>query len=138
MDRVRLWLAFAYIGIALITLGAIWVALPARWAPVDVSGSVLCALLLLAAGGLLARQPWGDLIAVVIAWCALISGLCVCTLLIWTAVYLRGLYGPVGAGGSLILCTVALLVFPYWVVFPVLHLQRVRTLLKPVSRSAHG
>lgn len=104
--------------LALLLLGGIWVALPARWAPVDVGGTVL-ALLFAASGiGLFMGRTWGRKCALIVGAIGLATGLVLVTALAFTASYLSGLYGPVGGGGALLLLVMALLLLPYLVVFP--------------------
>ncbi len=99
-------------------LGAIWVALPTRWWPVDLLGSLLGALLLMAGAGLLARRRWGRVFALWISGLFLSVGLLVTGTLAMTVGELSALYGPVGLGGALILGVVFVALVPYIVVFP--------------------
>lgn len=101
-----------------LVLGGIWVALPTRWWPVDVFGTLLGALLLGAGVGLLARKRWGRGLALVTGGVFLAVGLAVTATLAMTAGQLSGLYGPVGLGGALILGLVFVTFVPYVVVFP--------------------
>jgi hypothetical protein len=107
-------------------LGGVWVALPARWWPVDVGGSVLGGLLL-GSGGLLLRshrrvmrggKPRVPCMVLWVHGLTLMAGLGVISLLAWSVSLLVGLYGPVGGGGALILSLVAALLIPYLVVLP--------------------
>jgi hypothetical protein len=115
---VHPWLAAFDALAAALLLGGVWLALPARWWPVDVVGTALALLLTASAVGLGLRAPWGRVVGLVAAGVALAIGLAVVTALALTASYLAGLYGPVGAGGALILAAVAALVLPYLVVLP--------------------
>lgn len=106
------------VGTALLLLGCIWKALPVRWAPVDVLGTLL-ALLFLASGVMLWRGQKGS--RKVGLWSAgiiLLSGAVLGTALMVTAGTLAGLYGPVGGGGSLILGAAFFMMVPYFIVFP--------------------
>ena len=57
---------------------------------------------------------------------SLVLGLFTVTVLSLTASWLSGVYGPVGHGGAIVLALVALLVFPYLVVAPVVQLLWLR------------
>jgi hypothetical protein len=57
---------------------------------------------------------------------ALALGLFLVTVLAVTASWLSGVYGPVGAGGALILTLVAVMALPYLVVLPVVELVWLR------------
>lgn len=106
------------VGTALLLLGCIWKALPVRWAPVDILGTLL-ALLFLASGVMLWRGQKGS--RKVGLWSAgiiLLSGAVLGTALMVTAGTLAGLYGPVGGGGALILGAALFMMVPYFVVFP--------------------
>ncbi len=118
---------------ALLALG-IFVALPARWWPVDTGGALLVALELASGAGLLAGASWGTLVARVAAAVALALGLLVVTLLAVTASWLTGVYGPVGRGGGIVLALVAVLAVPYVVVLPLVQLVALKR--RHVSGSA--
>jgi hypothetical protein len=110
---------------ALVLFG-VFVALPARWAPVDVPAAILGALELAAGGALLARTAWAERLARATGAVALALGLFAVSLLAVTASWLSGVYGPVGAGGAIILALVAVMVLPYLVVLPVVQLVWLR------------
>jgi len=57
---------------------------------------------------------------------ALALGLFLVTVLAVTASWLSGVYGPVGAGGAIILTLVAVMALPYLVVLPVVELVWLR------------
>lgn len=97
---------------------AVWTLLPARWWPVDAVGTVLGLLFLHAGGALLAGTPWARKAAIVAGAAGLAVGVVLVTTLALTASYLSGLYGPVGAGGAVLLAAVAALLLPYLIVFP--------------------
>jgi hypothetical protein len=111
----------AFLG-ALLLFG-IWVALPARWWPIDVPGTALALGCLAAAFGLWCGTAWGVRVARVTLWAALAAGCVVCTALIWVVAHLFGLYGPVGAGGALLMGVMAALILPYLVLLPALSLR---------------
>jgi hypothetical protein len=56
----------------------------------------------------------------------LLLGTLTATLLAAAAAQLAGSYGPVGAGGAILLVTIAVLVLPYLVVLPALQLSWLR------------
>jgi hypothetical protein len=116
-------IACAQLLIAGLLLGGIWIALPARWSWVDVPGSVLAVAALAAAVALLLRAAWAGKLARVVLWAELLIGTLTVSLLAAAAAQLAGTYGPVGAGGTVLLVVVALLVLPYLVVLPVVQLR---------------
>jgi hypothetical protein len=117
---------------ALLGLG-VFVALPARWWPVDMACAVLVALEVASAAGLLAGASWGAHAARAAAVVALGLGLLAVTLLAVTASWLSGVYGPVGRGGAIVLVLVAVLALPYLVVLPLVQLVALRP-AKPASQ----
>jgi hypothetical protein len=106
------------VALALLLLFMIWVALPARWWPVDVVGTLLALLLGVSGAGLLQGRPWALRVALIAGWTALGIGASLVTALAFTVSHVAGLYGPVGQGGALILFTVTLLIVPYLVALP--------------------
>ena len=117
-------LVFAVVDLvtALLLGFGVFVALPSRFAPVDVAAAALIGAQLVAAGALLARAPWALRAATVAALATLVVGLCLVSTLALTASWLSGVYGPVGRGGAIILILVALLSVPYLVAIPALQL----------------
>lgn len=99
-------------------LFCIWRALPARYLPVDVGGSVLGAFLVCAGLALYTGRPWARTVAIMAASVCLLLGVITVALLAYGAGEVVGLYGPVGEGGALILGLVALLLFAYFVALP--------------------
>ncbi|MGH7438555.1 MAG: hypothetical protein ACRENE_22945 [Polyangiaceae bacterium] len=96
--------------------------LPGRWAPVD-SVAAVVALLDAAAGvGLLRGASWAERVARAASGVSLAVGLLLVTGLAVTASWLSGVYGPVGAGGAVILALVAALALPYLVAVPCVEL----------------
>ena len=120
------WLGGADLLAGALVLGGVWVALPARWWPVDVVGTLLGAAFVVTGVGLLVGAPWSERAGVLVGRVALAVGLALVTLLAVTASHLAGLYGPVGRGGALILAVVGLLVVPYLVLLPVAQLVTLR------------
>jgi hypothetical protein len=108
--------------LGLVVASLIWTALPARWWPVDVAGTLLATLFAASGAALLLHYRWARPLAQVAAGLGLLVGALAVTLLTVTAGHLVGLYGPVGQGGALILAIVAALILPYLVVLPLAQL----------------
>lgn len=102
---------------ALVVVLGVFGGLPVRWWPVDLAALVVTGGLAATATGLLSRARWGRAVGRITSAVLLVIGLGLVSALVLSAAYLRGVYGPVGAGGSLILVLVAALVIPYFVVF---------------------
>jgi len=116
---------------ALVGLG-VFGGLPTRYWVIDVPAVVVIVLLGAAGAGLLARSTWGAPVARIASIVTLVLGLGLVGILALTASYLRGIYGPVGQGGALILTLVAALALPYLVVLPAVQLAW----LGPPARAA--
>lgn len=101
----------------LVALG-VFGGLPTRWWIIDVPAGLVIGLLGTAGGGLLARRVWAVAVARLASAVTLVLGLALVGTLAVTVSYLRGIYGPVGRGGALILTLVAALALPYLVVLP--------------------
>lgn len=112
------WLGAVNVVLALTLLFMVFVALPTRWMPVDLGASLVALALVVCGVGLFNGTDWGEKFGRAVAMLLLIAGCSVATLLAVTAGELAGLYGPVGAGGALILFAVTLVVVPYFVLFP--------------------
>jgi hypothetical protein len=112
--------------IGALLLAAIWLALPARYWPIDLAGNALAALCVASGAGMLARRAWGTRLARITSWITLAFGLLLTTGLASTISHLAGSYGPVGAGGAALMFTIALLVLPYLVGLPLLQLAWLR------------
>lgn len=110
------------ISVALLLAVGVWVALPARWWPVDVAGTLLAVLCGAGGGGLLAARSWGPRVARLAAWVVLAAGSLTVSALALTVAQLWGLYGAVGSGGGVLMGTIAALVLPYLVGLPALWL----------------
>ncbi|HEY4013281.1 MAG TPA: hypothetical protein VGM06_08075 [Polyangiaceae bacterium] len=111
---------------ALLVAFGVFVGLPTRWWPVDTGAVLLMAIDLAAGIGLFAATPWAVRVARIAGLVSLALGLFTVTVLALTASWLSGVYGPVGHGGAIVLGLVALLVFPYLVVAPVVQLLWLR------------
>jgi hypothetical protein len=99
-------------------LFCVWRMLPTRYAPVDVGGTALGALLGASSIGLYVGRPWGRWLGIAAAATTLALGLLTVLALAFAAGELFGLYGPVGQGGAVILGLVAALLFAYFVALP--------------------
>jgi hypothetical protein len=106
---------------ALVVFG-VFMALPARWWPVDCVAAALAGLEVVSAIGLFAGAVWAVWVARVAAAVALGIGLLAVSVLAVTASWLGGVYGPVGRGGSIVLALTAALALPYLVGLPILQL----------------
>jgi hypothetical protein len=105
----------------------VFLGLPSRWAPVDVTAGVVT-LACAASGGLMlfravrAATPeqvkLAERVARIVSAVVLLLGLGLVVLLAATAGYLSGIYGPVGKGGAMVLVFVALLAVPYLIALP--------------------
>ncbi len=124
--RTAIIIAIADLLTAALVAFGVFVGLPTRWWPVDGAALVLVAVELGAGIGLLAGTSWAVRTARIAGVMALAMGLFTVTVLALTASWLSGVYGPVGHGGAIVLALVAVLVFPYLVVVPVVQLLWLR------------
>ena len=114
----RIFFGVIDLAAALLVAFGVFVALPARWWPVD-AGAVVIALLLAAAGiALVTRQSWAARVVRVASLVVLGLGLLLIGLLAASVSYLSGVYGSAGRGGAIILVLLAALVLPYLVILP--------------------
>jgi hypothetical protein len=120
--RATVVFGVANLATALLVGAGVFVCLPARWAPVDLVAGLVTVLELTSGIGLLARARWASGVARAAGALTLVVGLGLVTTLAVTASWLSGVYGPVGAGGGLILALVAALAVPYLVVLPCVEL----------------
>src|SRR5208283_935512 len=120
--RATLALGSVDVVTAAIVVFGVFVALPARWWPVDGVAAVLALIELVSGVCLLVRAPWALVLARAAATVALTVGLVAVTVLAMTASWLSGVYGPVGRGGGIVLALVAVLAFPYLVGLPIAQL----------------
>jgi hypothetical protein len=130
--RIALGAGHVVLGIGLAIV--LFAALPARYPQVDVPVGLL-ALLLTGSGAMLlygVRQ--GPLVARISSAVAFVVGLAFLTTLLWTASYLKGIYGDLGRGASAFFVLVAFTVLPYLVIYPGAALL----LLRPTRPPAAG
>jgi hypothetical protein len=118
--------AIAQLVAGVLTLAGIWIGLPARWWLVDVAGTVLALACLASAFGLLRARAWGRPLALAVSWATLVIGTATVSALCFALAHLAGAYGPVGAGGAILLGVIAALVLPYLVGLPLLQLSWLR------------
>ena len=116
--RGRILCAVGSFTSALVVLGGVFLGLPARWAPVDVT-AVIVAIACVASGALMAADKGPAVrVARAVNLGVLALGIVLVVLLAATAGYLSGIYGPVGKGGAGVLVVVALLAVPYLIALP--------------------
>ncbi len=115
-----------YIVLAITMGGLIWRGLPTRWLPVDLGATVLGTLMASVGVGLIRASSWATKLARLCASLMLATGLTIVSVLVCTTSYLWGIYGPVGQGGALIVFVAALLIFPYFVAFPLWQLYSLK------------
>jgi len=116
--RVRLGFGITNVFVALVAYLGIFRGLPSRWAPVDVLGVVVIALMASSGIGLIANRRGADMLARAAALVVLGIGMLLFAALVLTASWLGGVYGPVGRGGALIFFLVAAMVLPYGILIP--------------------
>jgi hypothetical protein len=116
--RARWLFGLADLLTAVIVGIGVFVGLPARYAPVDVSAAVVVALMGAAGVMLLLRARLAERVARVASAVALGAGAVLIAASAWSASYLWGIYAPVGRGGAIILLLVAALALPYLIVLP--------------------
>jgi hypothetical protein len=124
--RTAVLFGAANVSTATLVVFGVFVALPARWWPVDAAAGLLSVLELASGAGLLLGTRWAPLVARAAGAVALALGLFAITVLAVTASWLSGVYGPIGRGGAIVLVLVAALTLPYAVVLPLVQLAWLR------------
>jgi hypothetical protein len=114
--------------LAVLLAVGVWVGLPARWLWIDLPLSALALGCAVVSAGLIASKSWAPRAVRVLLWCELVVGTLIVSLLGLSIGQLAGSYGPVGAGGAVLMGTIAALIVPYLVVMPVLLLVLARKL----------
>lgn len=109
--------------LAVLLAGGVWLALPARWLWIDLPLSVLALACAAVGAGLLMGAPWAARSVRWLLWVELGCGTLLVSLLCLSIAQLAGSYGPVGAGGAVLMGTIALLIVPYLVALPALLLR---------------
>lgn len=110
------------LGLAIVLLAA----LGARYMPVDIPIGLVAVLLTASGGALLVGVRQDVLLARIAAAVTLVTGLAFLTALIWTASYLKGIYGDLGRGASAFFTLVCFTVLPYLVLYPGIALALLR------------
>jgi len=100
--------------------------------PVDVPLVLIAALLTGSGAALLYGVRQGPMLARVASAVTLVVGLAFLTALLWTASYLKGIYGDLGRGASAFFTLIVFTVLPYLVVYPAVALL----LLRPPREAA--
>jgi hypothetical protein len=106
-------LAFGWVGLA-----TIWLALPARWWPVDAFGTALCVTLIAVGISLLLRLRHSARAALAAAALTLATGAALVVTILVRAKELTDHYGEAGLGGAAMLIVALSLLVPYLVVLP--------------------
>ncbi len=132
--NVRLGLGAGHVVLGIGLAIVLWVALRARYLPVDLTLGLVATLLAGSGAALLVGVRQAPLLARVSAAVALVAGLAFTTALIWTAAYLKGIYGDLGRGASAFFTLMVFTVLPYLVLYPGLALVLLRP--KPVAAAA--
>jgi hypothetical protein len=114
--------------LAVLILCGVWLGLPARWLWIDLPLTSLALGCALVSVGLLTRARWAARATRVLLWIELGCGTLIVSLLGLSVAQLAGSYGPVGAGGAVLMATIAALIVPYLVVLPALLLAKARQL----------
>lgn len=114
--------------LAVLLLLGVWVGLPARWLWVDLPLSALGLACLAISAALFAGRAWAPRAVRVLLWIEIAIGTLIVSLLTLSIGQLAGSYGPVGAGGAVLMGTIAALIVPYLVVLPALLLTAARRL----------
>ena len=116
--RGRLFFAITNLLAAGLVAWGVFGGLPTRWWPVDAGGAVVTALLGASGLALLVKYSRAEAITRLAGFVVLAVGLATFAVLVATAGWLGGVYGPVGKAGSAVFVLVAALVFPYLAVLP--------------------
>jgi hypothetical protein len=120
--RARIGFGAANLAIALFVAVGVFRLLPTRWWLVD-GGAAVVALLLASSGiALLRSSGMAERLTRIAAAVVLVLGLALFAALALTASWISGVYAQVGSTGAIVFGLVALLVFPYLVVFPAVEL----------------
>ncbi len=103
---------------AIVIAGGVFLGLPARWTPVDVSAVILASASAASGAMMLANVRYADRVARAVNSVLVALGILLVVLLAATATYISDIYGPVGKGGAMLLVFVAALVLPYGIALP--------------------
>ncbi len=110
--------AMIAVAIALI----VFLALPARWWPVDLPTIALATLLGVSAVGVVVRTRWQLILLKVSALVCLVLGMSAIAAAGLSAAFLSGTHGDLGKNGMLIMGVVVGLLLPYLIIYPCVQL----------------
>jgi hypothetical protein len=127
LPKARLIAASQLLLAVLLAVG-VWVGLPARWLWIDLPLSALALGCAVVGVALFAGKAWALRAVRVLLWSELVVGTLIVSLLGLSIGQLAGSYGPVGAGGAVLMGTIAALIVPYLVLLPALLLVFARKL----------
>jgi hypothetical protein len=82
--RTQRLIGSTQVAVGTLLLAAVWLALPARYWPIDLAGSALAALCLVSGAGMLARRAWAARLARLTSWITLACGLLLTSALVST------------------------------------------------------
>lgn len=116
--RGRLFFAVLELFAAGLVAWGVFRGLPTRWWPVDLGGAVVTALFAASGLALLVKHRRAEVLTRLAGFVVLAVGLTTFAVLVATAGWLGGVYGPVGKAGAAVFVLVAALVFPYLAVLP--------------------
>ena len=100
-----------------------FVVAPSRWRWWNATLAVVVALLLVAGIGLIARAGWARKLAIATHAALLLVGAIAIALLVASAAYLRGVYGPIGEGLAGVSLVAAALLVELFGILPVVQLR---------------
>jgi hypothetical protein len=103
-----------------------FVLAPGRSATFNVALAVVCALLAAGGAGLLANARWGRALATLACVVLVAFAAVVVLLLVVSSAYLRGVFGPLGQGMSIMTLLVAALVLEGFGLLPLFQLRALR------------
>jgi hypothetical protein len=103
-----------------------FVLTPGRSTAFNVALALVCLILGGAGVALLINAPWGRALARAACWLLLAFAATVVVLLVVSAAILRGIYGPLGQGMSLMTLLVAALVIEAFALLPLFELRFLR------------
>ena len=96
---------------------------PGRSTAFNLALALVCALLAGGGVGLVFAAAWGEKLARVACWLLLAFAFCVVALLVVSSAILRGAYGPLGQGISVMTLLVAALVVEGFALLPLFQLR---------------
>lgn len=120
MSRARIRIAFGVLNlfVAALAYAGVFHGLPTRWAPVDVPAIAVIASMAASGVALVANRRGAEQLARMASVFVLAVGMLLFAVLVLTASWLAGVYGPVGRGGAMIFALVASMVLPYAILIP--------------------